>query len=92
MTAPTDVGTDVDLETLVQMLDEEDPRCEFSSECPIHGTEPCGHRARWVATLRCRDQSDCEPHQVLACDPCHDDILDGGNETVDSIVVDWRPL
>lgn len=81
--------------TLEQLLgaaeDAQEPLCEFTMDCPIHGSERCENRARWVATVQCHDP-DCEPRQILGCDVCHDEIIAEGNEMASAVVVSWRAL
>lgn len=63
------------IEEVFLQPDSEDPRCGMVFMCIEHGEEPCGGRARWVATISCSVDGGSET--ILACDECHDRMEEG---------------
>lgn len=76
-------------EELFVQVASDDPRCELSFVCDIHGDEDCGGRARWVMLLvhTCGIST-----QFLVCDECHDAIVEAPSRVPDKHQVEWRAL
>lgn len=86
-----DLLPDINLEELLSLGDDQDPRCELFYSCPTHGEEPCENRARWVAKGVCQGCGQVE--STLACDVCHDTVVAKRNRLPGVRgTVEWRPL